>query len=476
MPAGVSHVVDVDGGGVMFPVEILIRNLPQGTADSWTVPAVYTLGDAWLLWLLHHFSATYTPMRHPGYRKGDVLPRLAEGSSPVDVLAIPRSGPARHVAEALLANPGDLRSVENWAASVAVSPQTLRRQFAAETGRSFTGWRTHCRVQAATEFLAAGFAVEWVADTVGYATPSGFIRAFRRLTGVTPGEWAVTGAADDRHRTSSRVRKLRGQQLLADRLSNSSAGAAPGIPATVAAPRTYSGNHVLLWMFAGTATVEIAGEPVELSTGDAVWMPANLSHAVNVDADSVALPIVFRLEDVILTRDDVAVVHVPPSLRTLMLAEVVANLTPIAPEGGHVFDVRAFLGDQLIRTRSFDLAVPETPAAARVARGVLDALTGTVTAGEKAAAPQVAARDLTDWAEVTGVTSKTLGIWFRKETGKTFRQWRMAARMRAAASLLRNGVRPSVVARRVGYAHLSAFSRDFRNQVGMSPREYVGEG
>jgi AraC-like DNA-binding protein len=51
---------------------------------------------------------------------------------------------------------------------------------------TFGRWRTLLRLQAALPLLAAGEPVGRVARRVGYETPSAFIAAFRRETGLTP--------------------------------------------------------------------------------------------------------------------------------------------------------------------------------------------------------------------------------------------------------------------------------------------------
>ena len=55
-----------------------------------------------------------------------------------------------------------------------------------ETGVGFGRWRTMVRMQAAAPMLAEGTPVSRVARSVGYATTSAFIAAFRRETGLTP--------------------------------------------------------------------------------------------------------------------------------------------------------------------------------------------------------------------------------------------------------------------------------------------------
>ena len=88
-----------------------------------------------------------------------------------------------------LQRPDDPRSLEDWARWGAVSPRTLRRLMAAETGMSFGRWRQQAGLIHALERLAQGEAVATVADALGYASPSGFIAMFRRAFGASPGRY-----------------------------------------------------------------------------------------------------------------------------------------------------------------------------------------------------------------------------------------------------------------------------------------------
>ncbi|MQS36200.1 helix-turn-helix transcriptional regulator [Streptomyces katsurahamanus] len=107
---------------------------------------------------------------------------------PIDV---PRPVDARvsAVADALLADPADRRSLEAHARAVGVSRRTLTRLFVHDTGMSFDRWRTHMRLRAALPLLAEGQSVSRAARAVGYATPSAFLAAFRRTVGTSPGRY-----------------------------------------------------------------------------------------------------------------------------------------------------------------------------------------------------------------------------------------------------------------------------------------------
>jgi AraC-like DNA-binding protein len=115
---------------------------------------------------------------------------------PVEVVTIevlvPKDERALRVARALIAQPADPRSLAAWGREVGASVRTLTRAFVAETGIPFTRWRTSVRLRAALPRLAAGEPVSAVASGVGYETPSAFVAAFRRETGVTPGTYFRT--------------------------------------------------------------------------------------------------------------------------------------------------------------------------------------------------------------------------------------------------------------------------------------------
>ncbi|EFL27607.1 LOW QUALITY PROTEIN: AraC family transcriptional regulator, partial [Streptomyces himastatinicus ATCC 53653] len=120
-------------------------------------------------------------------RAESVLPDLLHPlpALPIDVPQ-PVDERVRAVADALLADPSDRRSLASHARAVGVSRRTLTRLFVDDTGMSFDRWRVHVRLRAALSLLAEGQPVSRVAHAVGYATPSAFLAAFRRTVGTTP--------------------------------------------------------------------------------------------------------------------------------------------------------------------------------------------------------------------------------------------------------------------------------------------------
>jgi AraC-like DNA-binding protein len=95
--------------------------------------------------------------------------------------------------QALDAQPGDNRSLAEWAQALHSTERTLLRRCRRELGMSFSEWRQRLRVVKALPRLQAGQKVETVALELGYAGASAFITMFRRLMGVTPDEFRRGG-------------------------------------------------------------------------------------------------------------------------------------------------------------------------------------------------------------------------------------------------------------------------------------------
>jgi AraC-like DNA-binding protein len=181
LPAGVVHRTGATRDAVLCSLYVE----PDRCALDWTAPTPVGV-DGLLAHLIAHLAradladdvrlraeAVVLDLLHP-------LPAM-----PIDV-PHPVDARARAVADALLDDPADPRSLEGHARAVGVSRRTLTRLFVHDTGMSFERWRTHLRLRAALPLLAEGQLVSRVARAVGYATPSAFLAAFRRTVGTTP--------------------------------------------------------------------------------------------------------------------------------------------------------------------------------------------------------------------------------------------------------------------------------------------------
>ncbi|MCM2393646.1 AraC family transcriptional regulator [Streptomyces albipurpureus] len=190
LPAGVIHRTGATRDAVLCSLYLE----PDRCALDWTEPTPVGV-DGLLAHLIDHLNRTdldddarlraeavVLDLLHP-------LPAL-----PIDV-PHPVDERVRAVADALLADPADPRSLEAHARAIGVSRRTLTRLFAHDTGMSFDRWRTHMRLRAALPLLAEGRPVSQAAHAVGYATASAFLAAFRRTVGTSPQRY-LNGAAE----------------------------------------------------------------------------------------------------------------------------------------------------------------------------------------------------------------------------------------------------------------------------------------
>jgi AraC-like DNA-binding protein len=184
IPAGTSHETQASGAAVLRTVYVSTRACPIAWDTPTPVGVSPLLGE-----LIPHLEddslATEQRLRAEAVLF-DLLTPL--GVTTIDI-RLPTDERAYRVAEALLTDPSDGRTLHAWGREVGASSRTLTRVFLSETGLSFGRWRTLARLQAALLQLAEGQPVGLVATRVGYRTPSAFVAAFRAHTGVTPGRY-----------------------------------------------------------------------------------------------------------------------------------------------------------------------------------------------------------------------------------------------------------------------------------------------
>lgn len=104
-------------------------------------------------------------------------------------LPIPKDHRLARITQAMLDDPGSMRTIDQWARIGAMSSRTLRRLMRTETGMSFSEWRQMVQLTHALEMLARDVPVTDVADALGYASPSNFIAMFRRAFGDSPARY-----------------------------------------------------------------------------------------------------------------------------------------------------------------------------------------------------------------------------------------------------------------------------------------------
>lgn len=181
VPAGVLHSGFAPGGTWYRTSMFGVRSVPSISDEPVTVEVTPLLT---LLLLRLAEDALNASSR--ALTESMVLDVLEP--SPHELLVhVPRSPLLRPIVESVLENPGDPRTLTDWATALRVSARTITRAFRSESGLGFTRWVATVRAQRAVTMLSLGEEIENVAGAVGYRSVSAFGAAFRRTTGVTPG-------------------------------------------------------------------------------------------------------------------------------------------------------------------------------------------------------------------------------------------------------------------------------------------------
>jgi AraC-like DNA-binding protein len=228
-------------------------------------------------------------------------------------------------------------------------------------------------------------------------------------------------------------------------------------PAISLPARTRADRGVLLWQVEGSADCDLEGESVRIPARHALWVPAGITHRVEVHADSVLFPVHVRVDTVVGALSTPRCIAVDADLQTRLLALFQSQTTII--KHPHSLD-RAVLGMLTERiVPHCGLPLPCTAAARAIAEHFRDHPSDSTP--------------LSDLARAQHVSTRTVERAFVAETGRTAREWRLERRMDLAAALLRRIVSPPVVAARVGYQSYSAFRRAFKAAYGQTPTDYA---
>lgn len=187
IPAGIPHSVAVAGPVSMRTLYLLpklVRGLPARCFVMNVSPLLKEL-------LLHACDFPRLKRRIPVER------RIIEII--VDQLAVARSIPLRlpqlsdpraaRIAQALLADPAERKTLARYCEDCGASKRTVQRLFIAETRMTFGKWRQQLRLFHAMQLLASGEKVIAAAFESGYGSTSAFISMFRKQLGTTPAHY-----------------------------------------------------------------------------------------------------------------------------------------------------------------------------------------------------------------------------------------------------------------------------------------------
>jgi AraC-like DNA-binding protein len=100
---------------------------------------------------------------------------------------------ALRIAQILIADPGDSRTLAQVCKVGGAGKRTVERLFQEDVGMSFGKWRQQLRLMQAMRLLGEGAKITHAALEAGYSTPSSFISMFRKTLGTTPTLYFRTG-------------------------------------------------------------------------------------------------------------------------------------------------------------------------------------------------------------------------------------------------------------------------------------------
>lgn len=189
IPAGLWHSARFDSDSLILAESF--------DADLFALPhsdaATLNVTDAQRRLLLARMRAADVPENDP-----QVFAALRADHPAALPLPRPNSHAAAAVARELARTPSDARTATEWAAALYTSSTSLRRAFRAETGMAFSEWRTRMRLNHSLGLLEQGHLVGVVAARVGFVSTNGYILAFRRHFGCTPGAFVKETVLDRR--------------------------------------------------------------------------------------------------------------------------------------------------------------------------------------------------------------------------------------------------------------------------------------
>ncbi|RLP78118.1 AraC family transcriptional regulator [Mycetocola tolaasinivorans] len=212
--------------------------------------------------------------------------------------------------------------------------------------------------------------------------------------------------------------------------------------------------HQLAWASSGVLMVDVEDHYWVLPPTLALWIPAGVWHASAALQRSTMEGIYLDPARCSLAWEQPTVVAVSP-----LAAQLIGYLAGDLDQQARV-NAEAVLLQVLEPVDKATIELP-LPTDSR-ARGVSAILLANPSDQ----------RGLEVLARQVGASPRTLLRLFVAETGLTFTQWRVHARLQAAMAYLAAGEPVARVADRVGYATSSAFVAAFRRVTGHTPAAY----
>jgi AraC-like DNA-binding protein/quercetin dioxygenase-like cupin family protein len=187
IPAGTPHSIAMSGAVSMRTLYLrpkLVRGLP---AKCFVMNVSTFLKEL----VLHACTFSRLNKNVPVERRiiEIIVDQMAAASSIPLQLPQPSDPRAVRIAKALLADPGQQKTLDRYCRDCGASKRTVQRLFIAETRMTFGRWRQQLRLLHGLQLLASGEKVIGAALEAGYGSTSAFISMFRKQLGTTPARY-----------------------------------------------------------------------------------------------------------------------------------------------------------------------------------------------------------------------------------------------------------------------------------------------
>lgn len=213
--------------------------------------------------------------------------------------------------------------------------------------------------------------------------------------------------------------------------------------------------HELVWVRGGMMTVRLADRVVTVPDGYGIWIPSGAVHSGRTTAKVDLCDALFDPGKARVSLQGPTTVEVTPLLASLLthLGRDDLDEAERLRAEAVVFDVLAPSARQLL------LQVPHVDRLEPIVSALL--------------ADPTDDRRLSEWAELLGISERTVARLFRSHTGLSFMQWRQVLRIHHALSLMAEGLAVQDVAELTGYAQASTFIASFKRVMGTTPGAFA---
>jgi len=251
-----------------------------------------------------------------------------------------------------------------------------------------------------------------------------------------------------------------------------SIAAPPGLPSpapiTVRA-QTISARHYfpehshewnqLVYAISGVLTVDTDAKSFVITPDQAVWLPTGTPHSVGSLLGAEFRSLWIAREARAGLPETPTVVSVTPLLQALIVEAAAIGAENDADD--YAGRVTTLILDQLVRAHSLPTALP------------WPRLQSLVQICEALYLDPADNRSPEEWAQMSGISPRTLARRFETELGMSLRSWRRRLRLFRSIELLGGGLGVTQVAMELGYGSTSAFVYAFRTEIGCSPLAYM---